>query len=437
MKNFFGKNSKYVCWGLTAFIVIACGILFYFGLDYLGSMIKAIGNFMGILSPFIWGLVIAYLLMPFMSYLERKLFKPMLKKLHERYPKMKLGSKLPRVLAVLFAEIAMILLISALLYLIIPQVIDSIEAIVANSPEYINSAYNNIDRLLQDTPEIEKYARQLFGDFSGTLTNWAQNTLLPGMESVITNITSGVYYVLKAVYNIVIGIIVSVYILYNREAFRAHAKKILYCLFSAKTAQKLKAAAKFADKTFMGFIEGKLLDSAIIGVICYIGCLIMSMPYPLLIAVIVGVTNVIPFFGPFIGAVPSALLILIVDPWKCLLFVIFIIVLQQVDGNIIGPKILGGTVGINGFWVMFSIIIGAGLFGFWGMLLGVPVFVIIYTAISMLVDKKLERDGYTTETEKYIDLDYIDPDTGEFVPHSHDELVKSGRLEDDGEESKA
>ena len=174
-------------------------------------------------------------------------------------------------------------------------------------------------------------------------------------------------------------------------------------------AKKIMEGLDFTDRTFMGFINGKLLDSAIIGLICYIVCAILQMPYALLVSVIVGVTNVIPFFGPFIGAIPSSLIILLVDPIKCLIFVIFVILLQQLDGNVIGPKILGNSVGINGFWVMFSIIVGAGFFGFWGMLLGVPVFVVIYAAINGCVTRKLKRSDLPWEAADYRDIDYIDP----------------------------
>ena len=210
-------------------------------------------------------------------------------------------------------------------------------------------------------------------------------------------------------------IIVSIYILGNIEGFSASAKKLMYTVFSVEAAEKLREGLNFTDKTFMGFINGKLLDSAIIGLICYIGCALLNIPYALLVSVIVGVTNVIPFFGPFIGAVPSALLILLVDPLKCLIFVIFIIVLQQLDGNVIGPKILGSSIGINGFWVMFSIILGGGLFGFWGMLLGVPVFVVIYTALGRLVTKKLVKRDLPTDTDEYMNIDHIDPVTREII----------------------
>ena len=188
-----------------------------------------------------------------------------------------------------------------------------------------------------------------------------------------------------------------------------------YSVFSVETADRLRSGLNFVDRTFMSFLNGKLLDSLIIGIICYIVCSILQMPYTLLVSVIVGVTNIIPFFGPLIGAVPSALIILMVDPTKCLIFVIFVIILQQIDGNIIGPRILGNSTGITGFWVMFSIILGGGLFGFWGLLLGVPVFVVIYSLVTNLIVKKLKRNDLPWELEDYKELEYIDPATLQVV----------------------
>ena len=410
------RYSQYIGWGITAFAVIAAGVLFYFSIDYMGDLVKAIRSLMGILSPFIWGLVISYLLVPSMMMYERKLFRPLVASIKKRRPKVKLSKKLPRVLALILAEIVMLLLIAALIYLIVPQVYDSISAIITNSPAYFESASKAIDNLLHDFPEIEMYATKVFGNITETLTKWATNTLLPSMENIVTNITTGVFSVVKAVYNIVIGMIVSIYILYNKEPFIAHYRKTLYCIFKPEKARKISSALRFADRTFMGFIVGKLLDSAIIGMICYVDCVVMRMPYDLLISVIIGVTNIIPFFGPFIGAIPSALLVLLVDPKMCLWFVIFIIVLQQIDGNIIGPKILGTSIGINGFWVLFSIVFFGGLFGFWGMLLGVPTFVIIYTAVERAVNRKLESRDLPTDASVYANLDYIDPVTHKPVP---------------------
>ena len=275
--------------------------------------------------------------------------------------------------------------------------------------------------LLEDFPEIEQYVSQTLGQVNTSLMDWIQNTVLPKLGSLISNVTSGVYYAIMGVYNLVIGIIVSVYVLSNLEQFGASAKRILYSVFSVDIAKKILEGLEFTDRTFMGFINGKLLDSAIIGLICYIVCSILRMPYALLVSVIVGVTNIIPFFGPFIGAVPSSIIILLVNPVKCLIFIAFIILLQQLDGNIIGPKILGSSVGINGFWVMFSIILGAGLFGFWGMLLGVPVFVIIYAAITGSVTRKLKRSDLPWEAADYMDMAYIDPVTYQPVKKHREE----------------
>ena len=211
------------------------------------------------------------------------------------------------------------------------------------------------------------------------------------------------------------GIIVSFYLLFNKEAVATGAKRVLYCIFTVEAAEKVLGAVRFTDKTFMDFISGKLLDSAIIGILCYICCRLMNMPYTLLVSVIVGVTNVIPFFGPFIGAIPSAFIILLVDPMKCLIFLVFILILQQFDGNILGPKILGSSTGVNGFWIMFAIIIGGGFFGFMGMLLGVPVFVVIYTLMKHLTRRKLRRSGLPEDYVSYENLHHIDPRTGEHI----------------------
>lgn len=415
MKDKFKKVGPYFRWGLTAFIVIACAIMFYFGIDYIGKIFKAIGSLLRILSPFIWGLVIAYLLMPPMRYFEAHWFRPLTDKIYERHPEKEHDRKLPRVLALFMSEVMLILIIAALVYLIVPQLYESIETIVINSPDYVKSAYESIDKVLQNHPDIEAYATNLFGTFSDTVTKWADNKVLPNMENVVTNITTGVYFVFKLLYNLIIGIIVSVYVLNNKSKCRGYAKKLLYCLFNAQNSKKIIDALRFVDKTFMGFISGKIVDSAIIGVLCYVCCLILKMPYALLVSVIIGVLNIIPFFGMYIGAVPSALLVLMVDPIKCLVFIGLVLVLHLVDNNIIAPKILGNSVGINGFWVIFSIILFGGLFGFWGMLLGVPLFVIAYTAIGNLVNKGLARKHFPGDSEAYMQLDYIDPETGAAV----------------------
>jgi predicted PurR-regulated permease PerM len=411
----FKWDKKYLHWGVTAFCVIACSIVFYMLLHYVSGLMDVLDSLLNILSPFIWGLVITYLLKPLMMFYQRKLFDPLARKMG-RKPNPQTGSyRGSRGLSVTLAEITMIFVIGALIYLILPQVYNSIQAIVVNSPTYVDKGVDWVEKTLKNYPQIEDYATSTLGNITDMFNSWVKNKVLPGIDSLLQNVTSGVIYILKGIYNATIGIIVSVYILHNQEKFEAHSKKTLYAIFSLSTAERIRKSLDFADKVFMGFITGKLLDSAIIGVMCYIFCVIARMPYPLLISVIVGVTNIIPFFGPFIGAVPSALLVLMVDPMQCLIFVVFIIILQQFDGNILGPKILGSSTGINGFWVLFAIILGAGLFGFWGMVLGVPVWVIIYTWLTNRVEKKLSDSDLPNDSSRYVNMDYIDPYTKEFV----------------------
>ena len=418
MRRRFHWDKKYLYWGITAFCVIACAILFYMALNYLDMLKQGITSLFRILGPFIWGLVIVYLLLPLVRFLQRKVFGPVCAKVFVKKPAK--GESFARGLAVVFAEIFMLALITGLFFLIIPQLYSSIETIVVNSPTYIDSLTTWATKMLTDYPEISDYVANLLGDVNTDIVAWLQTTILPKLGSVLSNVSMGVRYVVTGVYNLVIGIIVSIYILSNIEGFTASTKRMIYSVMSVDAAKKFLNGLRFTDRTFNGFLMGKLLDSAIIGLICYIVCAILNMPYALLVSVLVGVTNIIPFFGPLIGAIPSSIIILMVDPFKCLIFIIFIILLQQLDGNIIGPKILGSSVGINGFWVMFSIIFGAGLFGFWGMLLGVPVFVVIYTIINESVARKLRRNDLPAEAEAYMNLDYIDPITLEPIHHERE-----------------
>ena len=413
MRRRFQWDKKYLYWGLTAFCVIAASILFYLLITRLPDISGALKKLSSILSPFIWGLVISYLLAPLMKRLEKHVFLPLGKKLFRKSKNG--GARFARAMSVFVSILVFLLILAALVYMILPQLYGSIVTIVDNSPEYIAQLTEWLEDRLVDFPELETYVTDLLGNANKDIMNWLQTSVLPKLGGFLTSVTTGVYYVLLGVYNLLIGIIVSIYILGNLEKFKAGSKRFLYSLFSLKTADKIRNALDFTNRTFMGFISGKLLDSAIIGLICYVFCAAFSMPYALLVSIIIGVTNIIPFFGPLIGAVPSALIILLVNPFKCLIFIIFVIVLQQVDGNIIGPKILGNTTGINGFWVMFSIIVGAGLFGFWGMLLGVPVFVVIYTFIDKLLKQRLERGDLPSDVEEYKGIDRIDPVTHEVI----------------------
>ena len=410
MRRHFRWDRKYLYWGITAFCVIAAAILFYMALRFLPDLRKALGKLLKILSPFIWGFVITYLIAPLMRLLERGVFGPLCRKLFAKNKKSD-GSKLARGLAVLVSELAMVAVLTALVYLILPQLYSSIETIVKNGPDYLRDLSAWVTGLLDNHPEITKYVQEALNTLNTDIMSWVSNKLLPGVGNLVTSLIEGGYVVVQGVYNLLIGIIVSIYLLSDLEHFTAALRKLNYSWFSLETAEKVREAVEFTDRTFMGFISGKLLDSAIIGLICYIVCAILNMPYALLVSVIVGATNIIPFFGPFIGAVPSALIILMVDPLKCLIFIVFIIILQQIDGNFIGPKILGSSIGITSFWVLFSIVVGAGLFGFAGMVLGVPVFVVLYTFLTRNVEERLKKSDLPWETAQYENLDHIDPVT--------------------------
>ena len=414
MKRHFKWDRTYINWGMTAFCVVALSLLFYFAVRNISVFGDFFRKLVTILAPFIWGLVICYLLSPLMRFLEERVFLPLGKRL---YRKNKKGgaAKFARVMSILFSEIVLLLLIAALVYLIIPQILSSVQMLVQNSGTYADNVSKWLDGLLKNYPELDSYVGGLFGNINTNVGNWLETRLLPQLGSLITSVSSGVYGFARSIYNLIIGIIVSVYLLADKEGFLAAVKRLSYAVFSVETADKLRQGLNFVDKTFMGFLSGKILDSLIIGIICYIVCSILNMPYTLLVSVIIGVTNIIPFFGPLIGAIPSALIILMVDPSKCLIFIIFIIILQQIDGNIIGPRILGSSTGINGFWVMFAIILGSGLFGFWGMLLGVPVFVVIYTVIQNLIIKKLKKSDLPWKIADYKEMDYIDPATLQVV----------------------
>ena len=430
MKRHFKWDRTYVKWGMTAFCVIAASLLFYFAVRNITVFGDIVRKLVKILAPFIWGLVICYLLSPLMRVLENRVFLLLGKRLYRKKKKER-AAKFARVLSIICCEIVLLLILAALVYLIIPQVLSSVQMLIQNSGTYADNVSAWLNGLLKNYPELDSYAGEFLGNFNTNVGDWLQNKVLPQLGNLITSVSSGVYGFARSIYNLIIGIIVSVYLLSDKEGHLAAFKRLTYAIFSVETADQLRQGLIFVDKTFMGFLSGKILDSLIIGIICYIVCSILRMPYTLLISVIIGVTNIIPFFGPLIGAVPSALIILMVDPSKCLIFIIFIIILQQVDGNIIGPRILGNSTGITGFWVIFSIILGSGLFGFWGMVLGVPVFVVIYTIINNLIVKKLKRSDLPWKLSDYKEMDYIDPATLQVVKKASvrkEELAREKQL---------
>ena len=369
---------------LAGFGAISLSIIFFFLIYRFDGFGSAISTLTGILMPFIYGAVIAYLLKPVCNTIEAFLRRFIPEKM----------KGLINALSVTFTILFGLLLIYALCMMIIPQLITSVTTLYytaqANITKFMYWA-NHLE-FIEKNEQIMELLNSAYAALNTNLDTWIKNTLLPSMQNILSGAALGVLNVVVVLKNLVIGIIVAVYMLASRKRFVQQGKMVLYSVVKPRWASLITEELKYADRMFGGFINGKILDSAIIGVLCYIGCLIFKFPSALLVSVIIGVTNVIPFFGPFIGAIPATLLILIQNPIKALWFVLFVLVLQQADGNIIGPKILGNTTGLSSFWVLFAILLFGGLWGFAGMIVGVPLFAVIYDVIKKLVIHGLRRN---------------------------------------------
>ena len=395
--------------GLTIFLVIAACIILYFAFLRADTLFSVAGTIIEILKPIIYGFAIAYLLNPIVKETDKYLL-PVLRK---KIKKEKTARQFSRAAGILFALLVLFAVIFALLNMLIPELFHSIRNLMETLPGQLTSGIEAIENLQKEQSTMGLLLGNILNHASETLQNWIQTDLLRQMNIWMTNITTGAMNVLSEVFNFLVGCIVSVYMLFSKELFAAQMKKILYGVMSIEHANMTLHITRKSNEIFGGFIIGKIIDSAIIGVLCFLGLTLLDMPYILLVSVIVGVTNVIPFFGPYIGAIPSAILIALADPIKGIYFLIFILALQQLDGNVIGPKILGDSTGLSAFWVVFSILLGGGLFGFVGMIAGVPTFAVIYYIVKMVVEQKLEKKKMPADTEAYGRVEYLD-DNGTF-----------------------
>lgn len=423
----FKLNNKYVRWGVTAFLVIVAGITFYYFVFHSSNIRSGVKMITDILMPVVVGMAIAYLLTPVLNFIESKLLYPLCNKLRIKESKKK--NSIIRGLGILITAFLFVALIYVLLYMLISQIVPSVQNIVSNFDAYTSNFTKWLNQTMNDNPEVQAYLVRTFDKYSNELESWITD-ILPNTGQLIKTVSLSILGVVGVLWDFVIGFIISIYVLASKEKFAAQAKKVSYALFEKDTANTVIRNFRFTHKTFIGFLGGKIVDSIIIGILCFIGTSILKTPYAALVSVIVGVTNIIPFFGPFLGAVPSALLIFVVDPLhplNCLYFVIFIIVLQQVDGNIIGPKILGSSTGLAGFWVIFAITLFGGLFGVFGMIIGVPIFAVIYAGIRSGLNILLSKKEMPTELEKYRDLDYVDEEGMHDMPEEQPGEKKASR----------
>ncbi len=416
MKDHF--NNKYVRWGVTAFCVIAASICFYY-LVFHGVNIKiGLGKLHNILRPILVGFVLAYLLTPVLNYIEYRIMKPVF----ERIPVKNTSKRdsIVRGISILTTTLLFFAVIYALIAMFVSQIVPSIMNLIANFDTYVNNVNNVINNLLADNPEVGSYVVKKINQYSGELESWLTNDVFAAPTAIIKTISLSVINLVSVLWNWVIGFIISIYVLSSKEKFAGQTKKVAYALFEKQTANMIIRNFRFTHKTFIGFFSGKVLDSIIIGLLCFIGTTLLRTPYAALVSVIIGVTNIIPFFGPMLGAVPCTILIFLVDPMhplNSLYFVIFILVLQQFDGNILGPKILGDSTGLTSFWVIFAITLFGGAFGVPGMIVGVPIFAVIYASVKSLINMALAKRNMPMTTELYLTVGSVD-DEGfhEYVP---------------------
>ncbi len=389
------KWRDYLYKGVAVFLTVAMCILFFFGVFRFQELRNYAKLIVNILMPFIYGAVIAYLLAPVCARVEAKLIE-----WAEKYKKIEKLRRFAKGLSILFGLLFFFLIIYTLLAMVIPQLIASVLALIDAMPGYIESTTEWLEHLVEDNPILLSYVDEYSDTILESLQNFARTNVLPNINSIISGVYTGLWNTVTVVKNLIIGVIVAVYLLNSRRNLVLQSKMLVHALFPPKKnlaegkeqpADWIIREAGILNDYLGGFVKAKLVDSLIIGLICMVFTAIVDMPYAPLISVVIGVTNIIPFFGPFIGAIPCSLLILIVSPIKFVYFVIFILVLQQFDGNILGPKLLGDNTHLSSFWVLFAILLFGGLFGVVGMVIGTPIFAFFYQLLSGWVRDRLDR----------------------------------------------
>ncbi len=383
-------NSKYNTISVYTLIVIFSSIIFYFLASQIGSFSEKIGFVVGIMYPFIIGFVIAYLLNFILEFYEYKILGKI-----QKFRRLKRGQQ--RAIGLTLTYLTTIGIGYLSIHFILPQLIDSIMGFINDIPQYVDNLTNLLNELVKQTSLTPEYASLIQEQMDKTI-----QFVMDFAKGIIPVVGNTVKIVASSIWNIVLGLIISVYLLIDKENFFAVGRKITCALFSRKVSDRIFELTYRSNETFGKFLSGKIIDSAIIGALSFVIFTLFKIPYTLLIAVIIGVTNIIPFFGPFIGAIPALIIILFASPSKALVFLVLVFIIQQLDGNIIGPKILGDSIGISAFWILFSILVAGKLLGLVGMIIGVPLFAILYSIIKEVIESKLRNKSLPIETEKYM-----------------------------------
>jgi predicted PurR-regulated permease PerM len=407
-------EKKYLKAGLITLLVIILAILFNYALQHSAEMETLRVKIKGTLWPIIMGCVLAYLLNPIQHFFEDYCFRPVGKKIYNKSDKADKINHFARGLGIVCTIILLLIIVIGGFYLVVPQVYVSLSKIVTDAPEYYDHVNQWISSLDPEKSEVSRYLLLGMDRLYSQAIQYLNEDILPNMDKIVAGVTSGIVGGVKIILNVILALIISIYVMAEKETLISVSKKLVYSIFNTKNANAIMRGMRYASNVFGGFVNGKIIDSFIIGAICYLFMVIVGFDYAVLISIVIGVTNVIPYFGPFIGAIPSTLILLMVNPKQGIIFLIFVVVLQQIDGNIIGPLILGDRLNLSSMWILFAILIGGGFFGVLGMILGAPCFACIYTLIGTLCREKLAGKNLPTDTEIYYGVSHIE-NNGEVV----------------------
>lgn len=389
-------DNKVVQIGIMAFLVIAACILFTFVLIHVKDILEFFSSIIKIMMPLIFGLVLAYIMHPIVNLFDKKVFKKVDKETTRRN------------LSILCTLFAILGLFVALFSIVLPELFQSIQSLIINVPDYLKEFEIYILDWLNDNQELKASVMQNYDKVAEYILNAANNVVLPVVDNIVNGLSTGIIGAVSFIFNLVVGLVFAVYLLANTKKFGAGIRKTLYSFFNVDKVNGFINEVKHINHVFGQFMVGKVCDSSIVAMSTFLFLLIFGYPYPLLIAVIIGLTDLIPYFGPYIGTIPSALLICLVDPIKALTFILWIIVLQQIDSNLITPRIQTKATGLPSFWVLFAITLFGGLFGIIGLLIAVPCFTIIYELACEFVDNNLKKKNMPTEVEYYTKIDGLE-----------------------------
>lgn len=376
-------QSKYFKWGLTALLVIIAAMLLRYFIDNIGNLFGLIGGFLKILTSLIIGLIIAYLLNPVVKFFEKKAYKNVK------------SSKKRRNLSIATTYVIAIVVTATIIRIVVPQLLSSVILLIQQSDQYATTITNFIRKTVIGEANFSTYSVYI-NDFTNSLKN-----SLPALQNAFSTISNGVGVFVSGFFNLLIGLVFSVYILANTKEFAGGTRKTLYAFFNVEKVNNFINKVNYVNNIFLRFIIGKLTDSSIVCLSTLIFVLVCGYPYPLLIAILIGITDLIPYFGPYIGTIPSAIIIAVVNPVKAIIFILFIICLQQIDSNFITPRIQSNATGLPSFWVLFAITVFGGLFGVVGLLIGVPCFTIIYEIVRDFINDNLRKKSLPVETDYY------------------------------------